>query len=602
MKNKDPKQQIAETLKDAENILVTVNANPSVDELSAALGLTLLLNKLDKHATAVFSGDIPPAITFLDPEKTFENTTNSLQDFIIALDKEKADHLRYKVDGDLVKIFITPYRTHISQDDLEFSMGDFNVEAVVAIGVQNTDDFDAALADHGRIMHDATVASIGIGDLNSQLGSINWNERDASSYSEMVANLGESIRTDKTLIDEQIATALLTGVVAATERFSNEHTTSKVMTLAAQLMAAGANQQLIATHLEDAEEQEQEKPHDDESTSVKIDREDETNDTKKVEEEPEKPAPTPDDEPAPDGSINISHEKHGTVDEVAQQVAEERQEEAAKEAEEELASVQSTADDEQQLADQLSKAAAAMPTINDQLAAATASSESQDETDEPTFGGVLNATTEEAAEEKRIAEAAAQNHTLLSHGGSQYVGQAPDTLPPVNSFSQTSEEPVASDALEQDLAPTLRAPTVQPIVQPVPAEVPGLPELPPLPSVENMTLAEIDAANRAPHEEARAAIDAAFSNAPEQVLPQLPPMPDFSTLPPLPPLPEVPQVTATATPEPSFFQPMPAPQSPEPAPEQTLESLLPPLPAMSPVAPSQPQTFDPGQFQIPGQK
>jgi nanoRNase/pAp phosphatase (c-di-AMP/oligoRNAs hydrolase) len=74
----DPKikQQIADKIKDVSNILVTVSNNPSVDELSAALGLTLLLNKMDKHATAVFSGHIPPAITFLDPEKTFEDTTD----------------------------------------------------------------------------------------------------------------------------------------------------------------------------------------------------------------------------------------------------------------------------------------------------------------------------------------------------------------------------------------------------------------------------------------------------------------------------------------------------------------------------------------------
>ena len=61
------KQQIVDKLKDSSNILVTVNSNPSVDELSAALGLTFLINKLNKHATAVFSGAIPSAIEFLNP-------------------------------------------------------------------------------------------------------------------------------------------------------------------------------------------------------------------------------------------------------------------------------------------------------------------------------------------------------------------------------------------------------------------------------------------------------------------------------------------------------------------------------------------------------
>ncbi|HRJ91411.1 MAG TPA: hypothetical protein PLU21_04360, partial [Candidatus Saccharibacteria bacterium] len=71
--NQGAKQQIAERINASTNILVTVSTSPSVDELAAALGLTSMLNGLDKHATAVVSGDIPPAISFLDPEKTFEN-------------------------------------------------------------------------------------------------------------------------------------------------------------------------------------------------------------------------------------------------------------------------------------------------------------------------------------------------------------------------------------------------------------------------------------------------------------------------------------------------------------------------------------------------
>ena len=69
MNDTGAKQQIVDKIKDSSNILVTVSTDPSVDELSAALGLTLLLNKMDKHATAVFSGAVPPAITFLDPQK-----------------------------------------------------------------------------------------------------------------------------------------------------------------------------------------------------------------------------------------------------------------------------------------------------------------------------------------------------------------------------------------------------------------------------------------------------------------------------------------------------------------------------------------------------
>src|SRR5882757_11090822 len=115
----DQKQAIVDKLKSANNILVTVSANPSVDQLAACIGLTILLNKLKKHATAVFSGSVPSTIEFLKPEDTLEKNTDSLRDFIIALDKAKADKLRYKVEENVVKIFITPYRTSINETDLD---------------------------------------------------------------------------------------------------------------------------------------------------------------------------------------------------------------------------------------------------------------------------------------------------------------------------------------------------------------------------------------------------------------------------------------------------------------------------------------------------
>src|SRR5580704_5761435 len=150
------KSQLADKLKSANNILVTVSRNPSVDQLAACIGLTLLLNKLNKHAAAIFSGQIPSTIEFLQPEETIEKNTDSLRDFIISLDKSKADKLRYKVEDNVVRIFITPYRTSIGRQDLEFSEGDFNVDVVVALGVREQDDLDSAITAHGRILHDAT--------------------------------------------------------------------------------------------------------------------------------------------------------------------------------------------------------------------------------------------------------------------------------------------------------------------------------------------------------------------------------------------------------------------------------------------------------------
>jgi hypothetical protein len=585
------KQQIVDKIKNNTNILVTVSNDPSVDELSAALGLTLLLNKMKKHATAVFSGQLPPSINFLDPAKTFESTVDSLRDFIIALDKEKADHLRYKIEGDVVKIFITPYRTTITSDDLDFSQGDYNVEMVLALGVNNQENLDKALEAHGRILHDATVATITAGTEKSQLGSIDWREETASSLSEMMVSLSEALKADKTLLDEQIATAFLAGIVAATERFSNNRTSARVMTMAAQLMGAGANQQLIASKFEEAsggsddsgttEASAAPASTDTNDDAVKNDTDDaaashsdgttdlsEGESTKLDRTEEEKEAESAKDDEADDrkdGTLNVSHEKEGTIDEVAEQTAAEEQADAAKAAEAELAKqakaveaknqADATASAEEELASQLPPVVAPKPgdlsvadlqkdiaTASADVAAAAdvplkgaVSSDVWKNAAEPTFGGTLNATTEQAEEEARKAEEADRNRTILSHGN--YIGDTPPAYSaPFNAASLPPEEPSIVNPMEDQGPSSGAAPSV--------LQIP--------------TLADLDRQNRTPN-----------LGAPGPELLPLPPLPDFSTLPPLP---AVPGAESSGTVEPA---------SP-----------------VQPSAPTAPQ--DPAQFRIPG--
>lgn len=244
--SKDEFEQVVDKLKSAQNILVTVSTDPTVDQFAACIGLTLILNKIGKHANSVFSGKAPSTIDFLKPEKTLEKTTDSLRDFIIALDKSKADKLRYKVEDNVVKIFITPYKTSISEKDLEFSQGDFNIDAVVALGVQDKHHIDQAILSHGRILHDAAVISVNI-SRQSRIGTINWSDNRASSLCEMVADV--AMELDNKVFDSQNSTALLTGIVAETDRYSNDKAAPHTMSVAGLLMSAGASTQLVSSKL-----------------------------------------------------------------------------------------------------------------------------------------------------------------------------------------------------------------------------------------------------------------------------------------------------------------------------------------------------------------
>jgi len=627
-----PKQLLSERIKNVTNILITVSRDPSVDELSAALALTVMLNKLDKHATAVFSGKIPPAIEFLNPEKTFEGTVDSLRDFIIALDKEKADRLRYKVEDDVVRIFITPYRTVISEKDLAFSQGDFNVELIIALGVEKKEDLDTAITAHGRILHDATVATINADEHKSNLGTIDWTDSGAGSFCEMLVSLSESLQSG--ILDEQIATALLTGIVSATERFSNTKTSPKVMTMAAQLMAAGANQQLIATKLEEGNVLPPQAPP---QAAVSPDG------SKKLEEgSSEKLArdEVPVERPKPDGEMTIEHEQPSESEQ-----ATEKAEELADSAEEQLdkttdtatavaptLSVEDLKKDIAAASQEMEQAAASQP-AGDMSSRPDwrTSGSNNDAPDEPMFGGTLNATTDEAHEAKEREDRLTRNRTLLSHDGPS-TPQAP-----LNAASPgaTGEEPASVDPFAEPPKSDPGAPlhyeaidTHGPTIQPLSIPPAGTtPQPVAAPSTSAPTLSELEAQAHSaaagnPVNDARAAVSAAldsmpFNQASEPLvaagaqplsitplhddpviateptapapvvtpppadpaavpLPPPPPLPDFSTLPPLPG-----DMAAPSTPPPVFGTPTEPPVSqPDPA---------------------APVTNDPGQFKLPGQ-
>lgn len=557
------KKQIVESIKESTNILVTVSSNPTVDELSAALGLTIFLNKLGKHATAVASGQMPSAITFLEPDKTFEDSADSLRDFIIALDKDKADHLRYKLEGEVVKIFITPYRTKITSDDLEFSQGDYNVEMVIAVNVADENAMDMALESHGKILHDATVATITAGDISSDLGTIEWHDDTASGVSEMITELLSGLKTPKVALDEQISTALLTGIVASTERFANDLTTSRTMTAAAELMASGANQQLIAAQLDDMSDDDSSV---DSHGSVKAGNKTGLS----TEGRTAKLSSVKDDDDDSLGVMNIRHTRQGDLDEVARQVAEEQQRQAERSARKKLdrkieekgeefklptlgkqhvepsePEEEDVSDDDEPPEEPTNQPEPDQGTPPQPVASISPSVQASEVGQMPSVGGTLNATTAQAADDKRRELEKNQNRTILKHG--KPIGHQTRVIEdtPLNASMAPPEEMTRVDPLMTS-SPAPQAPsnsTKEPEYQPSQHETllaealnnanVAQPASPPDFITDSLSGASAEGASPTLTEiEAIAGADKSGSQ-----MTSLPPMPDFSSLPPPPPPP-----------------------------------------------------------------
>jgi len=239
-----PKQQTSEAIRQAETILVTTGQHPSVDQVTAALALAAVLRKFGKKVSVVISDSLPTQVQFLDSSMVSQSLSG-LRDFIVKVDLKKAevDKLRYEVQDGKLNVFITPFQGGFAPGDVSFSYGDYHFDLAIVLGVPTRTRIDRVFADNQTLFNSIPVLNLDYHRSNENFGAVNLIESTASSLCEILVALSESLQTG--LIDADIATTMLTGLISSTDRFTASHTTAKSMTVAAQLMAAGARQQAI---------------------------------------------------------------------------------------------------------------------------------------------------------------------------------------------------------------------------------------------------------------------------------------------------------------------------------------------------------------------
>lgn len=239
-----PKQQTSEAIRQAETILITTGQHPSVDQVTAVLALAAVLRKFGKKVSVVISDSLPTQVQFLDSSMVSQSLSG-LRDFIVKVDLKKAevDKLRYEVQDGKLNVFITPFQGGFVPGDVSFGYGDYHFDLAIVLGVPTRTRIDRVFADNQNLFNSIPVLNLDYHRSNENFGAVNLIESTASSLCEILVALSESLQTG--LIDADIATIMLTGLISSTDRFTASHTTSKSMTVAAQLMAAGARQQAI---------------------------------------------------------------------------------------------------------------------------------------------------------------------------------------------------------------------------------------------------------------------------------------------------------------------------------------------------------------------
>jgi len=245
-----PRQQATELISRSQKIVIIIS-DPDGDAIGAALALHLALKKLDKE-TIVVSKEAPPAnLKFMPSLKIISTKFSGARDFIITFDtaSTQINKLGYRKERDKVHLIITPKSGSFTEKDLQMAQGNYKYDLIIVLDCADLELLGDLFDNNAEMFYQTPVVNIDHHASNNQFGKINLVDMTATSTCEVLVSLIESLQKEINLIDEDVATALLAGITADTGSFQNSNTTPKSLTVAAQLIAAGARQQEIVKNL-----------------------------------------------------------------------------------------------------------------------------------------------------------------------------------------------------------------------------------------------------------------------------------------------------------------------------------------------------------------
>lgn len=241
-------QQALDLLIKNDKVLLVTQKDFSDDNIASILALKQTLQKIEKEVENAFSYSIPQHIQFL-PGIEKLNTIPSSRDFILNIDTKvkKVKEIRYENGKDAMRVFLTPEKEPLQKEDISFETSGFNPDLIISVGSPDLESVGEVFEENPQLFFERPIINIDCSPSNENFGEVNLVEIASSSNSEIIYDFLEHFNQD--LIKEELATALLAGIILKTDNFQNHRTSPKTLSCAASLMARGADHQLIIRNL-----------------------------------------------------------------------------------------------------------------------------------------------------------------------------------------------------------------------------------------------------------------------------------------------------------------------------------------------------------------
>lgn len=246
-------EQIINLIEKSQRILLLPSSPPDGDSLGAALSFYLLFKKLGKESTVICADPIPETFKFLPTIESISRNFGGAEDFIVTLDctNSEVDTIKYEVEHNKVNIIITPKKGKFGEKDVSFHYGESKYDLIITVDTGDLQQLGKVYEQNPEMFYSIPVINIDHHASNGEFGRINLIDITASSTTEILIPLFEQMeaKTGMKLLDADIATLLLAGIITDTGSFQHSNTTPRAFGVAAHLLDLGARQQEIIKYI-----------------------------------------------------------------------------------------------------------------------------------------------------------------------------------------------------------------------------------------------------------------------------------------------------------------------------------------------------------------
>jgi nanoRNase/pAp phosphatase (c-di-AMP/oligoRNAs hydrolase) len=244
-------QQIFESINKASRILIPLAPTPNGDSLAAALALQDFLKKLEKDCQIISYNGLPFKFRFLPKSDQIQSKLEQSRSFVISVRTENTplEELTYHLDENqnLLHIYLKPLDGNYEPQDVSFKSDKFPYDLIIALGLPSLELLGSLYDDNTDLFFETPIINLDHHVNNEHYGEINYVDITATSSTEVLMELLEAFESG--LIDADIATNLLAGILIETNSFQHIKTTPKAFLKASNLISLGARQQEIIKHL-----------------------------------------------------------------------------------------------------------------------------------------------------------------------------------------------------------------------------------------------------------------------------------------------------------------------------------------------------------------